>query len=113
LLEKERIMQALWPDTFVEEANLANLVALLRKTLGDSPANSGFIQTVPRRGYRFVATVLESEPIAEQVGSSVEQPAAAAIRIIVFPFRTNADDAESEDLAYGVAEALAASLAEL
>lgn len=56
LLEKEVMMERLWPGTFVEEANLANNISLLRKALGES-ANA--IQTVPRRGYRFVAEVQE------------------------------------------------------
>jgi len=52
LMEKEVMMQRLWPDAFVEEANLANNISLLRKVLGEQ-----MIQTVPRRGYRFVAEV--------------------------------------------------------
>ena len=58
LLEKDELMQRLWPDTFVEEANLPNTISLLRKALagdGDHP----YIETVPRRGYRFVAAVEE------------------------------------------------------
>jgi len=51
LLEKEAMMERLWPGTFVEEANLANNISLLRKALGDQ---ANLIQTVPRRGYRFI-----------------------------------------------------------
>jgi DNA-binding winged helix-turn-helix (wHTH) protein/Tol biopolymer transport system component len=54
LLEKELMMQRLWPDAVVEEANLANNISLLRKVLGD---RADAIQTVPRRGYRFVGDV--------------------------------------------------------
>jgi eukaryotic-like serine/threonine-protein kinase len=50
LMTKEELMERLWPGTFVEEANLANNISLLRKALGDS---GNLIQTVPRRGYRF------------------------------------------------------------
>lgn len=53
LLEKEELIQAVWPDTFVEEGNLAVQISLLRKTFGDD----SYIETVPRRGYRFVAPV--------------------------------------------------------
>jgi DNA-binding winged helix-turn-helix (wHTH) protein len=53
LIEKDHRMRLLWPNTFVEEANLSNLIALLRKALGDSPAQSHYIQTVPKLGYRF------------------------------------------------------------
>ena len=54
LLDKEAMMERLWPGTFVEEANLANNISLLRKALGDS---GNLIQTVPRRGYRFIGEV--------------------------------------------------------
>ena len=57
LLEKEWILQSLWPNTFVEEANLSVNVSTLRKALG--PAGAAYIETVPKRGYRFTATVRE------------------------------------------------------
>src|ERR1700751_5471771 len=57
LLEKDGLMRTLWPETFVEEANLSNLIALLRKALGDSPASAPYIRNVPTIGYRFVGPV--------------------------------------------------------
>jgi eukaryotic-like serine/threonine-protein kinase len=54
LLEKGELIDALWPDSFVEEGSLSNNIFLLRKALGEDPA---FIETVPRRGYRFIAPV--------------------------------------------------------
>src|SRR5438034_9019802 len=59
VLEKEGLMQALWPESFVEESNLNQLIFLVRKVLGDDRNGNGFIQTVPRRGYKFVAAVRE------------------------------------------------------
>ena len=56
VLEKDEMIRALWPDTFVEEGSLSNNIFLLRKALGDDPA---FIETVPRRGYRFTGAVLQ------------------------------------------------------
>jgi DNA-binding winged helix-turn-helix (wHTH) protein/TolB-like protein/Flp pilus assembly protein TadD len=53
VLEKDAIMKALWPDTFVEEANLTQNIYVLRKALG----NNSYIETIPRRGYRFAAPV--------------------------------------------------------
>ena len=53
VLEKDDLMQALWPDSFVEEANLTQNIYMLRKALGDN----SYIETVPRRGYRFSAQV--------------------------------------------------------
>ena len=57
LVGKEELMKTLWPDSFVEEANLAQNVAVLRKALGDSEHR--YILTVPGRGYRFAAKVNE------------------------------------------------------
>jgi len=61
VLTKNELMRAIWPDTVVEEANLAHNISELRKALGDSPEKSQYIQTLPRRGYRFIAEVRQSE----------------------------------------------------
>ena len=55
LIEKDELMQRLWPDSFVEEANLTQNIYTLRKALGGD-----YIETIPRRGYRFLAEVKES-----------------------------------------------------
>src|SRR5437867_8123567 len=60
VVEKAELMKRLWPDSFVEEANLTQNVSLLRKLLGESPNDHRYIVTVPGRGYRFVAEVTES-----------------------------------------------------
>ena len=73
LLEKERIIQALWPGTFVEEANVSNLIGLLRKTLGDSVKRPEYIQTVPKRGYRFVAATVPLEPKPQESRARTEE----------------------------------------
>ena len=49
----------MWPDTFVEENNLAQNISALRRVLGEGAAGERFIETVPKRGYRFVAPVTE------------------------------------------------------
>src|SRR5215468_8415498 len=59
LLEKEELLKKVWPDTFVEEANLASNISQLRKALGDGENGQRFIETAPKRGYRFVASVKE------------------------------------------------------
>jgi DNA-binding winged helix-turn-helix (wHTH) protein/TolB-like protein/Flp pilus assembly protein TadD len=59
IIEKDELMRRIWPDTFVEEANLAVNISLLRKTLGERPGGGQYIETVPRRGYRFVANVTQ------------------------------------------------------
>jgi Tol biopolymer transport system component/DNA-binding winged helix-turn-helix (wHTH) protein len=54
---KEELMKRLWPDTFVEESNLTFNVQQLRKALGDNARKPVYIETIPRRGYRFIAEV--------------------------------------------------------
>jgi DNA-binding winged helix-turn-helix (wHTH) protein/TolB-like protein len=56
VVEKSELMKLVWPDTNVEEVGLARNVSLLRKALEDSEENP-FIETIPRRGYRFAAPV--------------------------------------------------------
>src|SRR5579871_2158902 len=57
VVTKEDLMKAVWPDTFVEEANLSRNIFLLRKALGESPQDHQYILTVPGRGYRFAEEV--------------------------------------------------------
>ena len=59
LLEKSRLLDLVWPDSFVEEANLSVKMSELRRALGEGPTDHHYIETVPRRGYRFVAKVTE------------------------------------------------------
>jgi Tol biopolymer transport system component/DNA-binding winged helix-turn-helix (wHTH) protein len=60
LLEKDELLKKVWPDTFVEEANLSYNISLIRKALSDGENGQRYIETVPRRGYRFVAGVVET-----------------------------------------------------
>jgi TolB-like protein/DNA-binding winged helix-turn-helix (wHTH) protein/Flp pilus assembly protein TadD len=76
LVEKDAMMQAIWPDSFVEEIGLVRNISVLRKALGQDAEGQPFIETVPKRGYRFNARVRErldegAELVYEQ--SSVSQ----------------------------------------
>jgi eukaryotic-like serine/threonine-protein kinase len=57
VLEKNELMNQLWPETFVEEINLNVHISALRKALGESAANHQYIETIPKRGYRFTANI--------------------------------------------------------
>jgi TolB-like protein/DNA-binding winged helix-turn-helix (wHTH) protein len=59
VLDKERIMEAVWPDSIVEENNLAQAISKLRHVFGETPDSHNYIVTVPGRGYRFVAELKE------------------------------------------------------
>src|SRR5579862_7224842 len=73
-LDKTALMKELWPDTFVEEANLAQHISLLRKALGENPTEPQYIETIPRRGYRFLAKVVETRDKGEPPNSPFSQP---------------------------------------
>ena len=67
VVEKDDLMKRVWPNTFVEEGNLTQNISLLRKALGETPNGVQFIETVPRRGYRFAGAVraqLSGAPIS-------------------------------------------------
>src|SRR5712691_968892 len=57
LVLKDELMQAIWPDSFVEESNLTQTVFMLRKALGETGSDQRYITTVPGRGYRFAPDV--------------------------------------------------------
>lgn len=94
LVEKDEMMAKIWNDRFVEESNLTFNIKMLRKALKDDAANPIFIETVTRKGYRFIAKLRDSteiksvpEPIVEilktQKNSNKKYLAAGAISLIL------------------------------
>src|ERR1043166_2009776 len=85
IVNKDDLMKRVWPNTFVEEGNLTQNVSLLRKALGESANGPQFIETVPRRGYRFVAPVSRTNGInggqlnATVIPITTPQPAPAKL----------------------------------
>jgi Tol biopolymer transport system component len=73
-------MNQLWPDSFVEENNLAVTIRQLRKTLADDAHNPIYIETVARQGYRFVAEVVRESTAAD---SEIAEPQSRAFRYLV------------------------------
>ncbi|HEX8284220.1 MAG TPA: alpha/beta fold hydrolase [Pyrinomonadaceae bacterium] len=81
VLGKEELMKRVWPDSFVEENNLAQNISAVRKALGEDAGGRKYIETVPRRGYRFVAEVREGgwgADSAAAVGAGGDTVAAAS-----------------------------------
>jgi DNA-binding winged helix-turn-helix (wHTH) protein/Tol biopolymer transport system component len=76
LLEKDELIRSLWPDSFVEEGNLSNNVFVLRKALGN---DHEYIETVPRRGYRFVGAVRQLPSTEKSPHESPEFAGAASV----------------------------------
>ena len=74
VMSKDELMQAVWPDTIVEETNLAHNISTLRKVLGQKAGDNRFIVTTPGRGYGFVAEVREGRRgSVEEAGGAVPQ----------------------------------------
>src|ERR1700719_3715169 len=61
-VSKDVLIEAAWPGLVVEESNLPVQIAALRKVLGQEPGGEGWIETLPRRGYRYIGPVIGSEP---------------------------------------------------
>ena len=76
LLTKDELLKEIWPDTFVEEVNLAVNISTLRKAFGEGPQDGRYIATVPGRGYRFVAEVQKSTNGNEHAPSTGNGPVA-------------------------------------
>ncbi|HKP68392.1 MAG TPA: winged helix-turn-helix domain-containing protein [Pyrinomonadaceae bacterium] len=76
LVSKEEIFEKVWPDSFVEEANLTHHISKLRKALGETDGRK-LIETLPKRGYRFIA------PLKETAGSTRTSPRAAGSRWMI------------------------------
>ena len=111
VVEKDDLLREVWPDTFVEEANLTQQIFALRKALGDERPVPKYIETVTRRGYRFIATVkvieidenhLASAGVqgAQEIGGPVNHRPVVA----VLPFTNVMSDPEVEYLVQGVTD---------
>jgi pimeloyl-ACP methyl ester carboxylesterase/DNA-binding winged helix-turn-helix (wHTH) protein len=79
VLGKQELMEKVWPESFVEENNLAQNISVLRKALGEGAGDAKYIETVPKRGYRFVHEVRETWD--ESVDVMVHERASASIVI--------------------------------
>jgi len=116
LIKKDQLLKEVWPDTFVEESNLSQTIFTLRKALGDDRNEPRYIETVPRRGYRFVADVKDEETKKNQVELLQVTSTAAIIQqqvVAVLPFLNHTGDPEFEYLADGITDNLINNLARL
>jgi DNA-binding winged helix-turn-helix (wHTH) protein/tetratricopeptide (TPR) repeat protein len=120
LVEKDFLLKEVWPNTFVEESNLAQNIFILRRALGDERDGPTYIETVPRRGYRFIASVKISKA-DESNGDAVEpetqaqvakvEPVSQRTVIAVLPFVNATGDPDVEYLSEGIADNIIHNLA--
>src|SRR5262245_12348764 len=107
LVSKDDLFRALWPDVAVTDNALTQAVSELRQALGDDPANPKFVQTVARRGYRFISPVEAIVSPAATVAAPVRDPAEPpAPTVAVLDFENVSGDASLAWLSSGIAETL-------
>ena len=117
LVTKERLLKEVWPDVFVEEANLSVNIAGLRKALDDGESADQAIETVPKQGYRFVAPV--SELVCEEATENPDfgngQSGSNEIinSVAVLPFANEGCGPVGEYLSEGLMESITNSLSRL
>jgi TolB-like protein len=112
LVEKDELLKEVWPDTFVEEANVSQHVFALRRALGDERAGPTYIETVPRRGYRFIANVRvieggENRTTSAQASVHAHEQGAHVNHepvVAVLPFTNVLGDPEVEYLVQGITD---------
>ena len=96
-----------WPDTYVEENNLPQIISILRRALGEARGQHRYIATVPGRGYQFVADVRASRDTSPSLAAPPPRS------IVVLPFANVGHDEALEYFADGLADDLIASLSRL
>jgi TolB-like protein/thioredoxin-like negative regulator of GroEL len=104
ILNKDEVMKLVWRDTAVEEGNIARNISTLRHALGEQPRERKYIETIPWRGYRFVANVKE---VSEELALSPINS------IAILPFVNVANEPSLDYLADGIAETLINNLSQL
>jgi DNA-binding winged helix-turn-helix (wHTH) protein len=137
LVTKEELVSTVWPDTFVEESNLTHHISVLRKTLGSFEDGHEYIETIPKRGYRFAGPVregpearlpdagprlvrqmetAEDQPVAHVSGKPVGYLAAAAALILLAAlalavFLSRKPQVESREIQFSVTAPAGATFA--
>lgn len=101
LLGKDELLDYLWPRQDVSEANLTQTIYELRQALGETARNANWIETVPRRGYRFAGSVSEL---------TAKTPSVTPRSVAVLPFRALTSEPEMRDLGLGITDAVIMSL---
>ena len=105
MVSKEALIEAAWPGQAVEEGNLTVQIAALRRAFGTVSGGDGWIETMPRRGYRFVGPVRAAEAASLALP---EKPS-----LVILPFQNMTGDAEQEYFVDGMVEEITTAIARL
>jgi len=106
VLTREELLRRLWPDTVVEEGSLSSHISVLRKALGEGPKAQDFIETLPKRGYRFVASV-------KRLTSGAYDSGVDRIMLVVLPFENLTAGERYDYFSEGLTEEMITELARL
>ena len=114
-VSKNALIETAWPGLAVEDSNLTVQIASLRRALGDGAGGENWIETLPRRGYRYVgpAVVAADPPAAANASASPQLALPDKPSIAVLPFRNLSGDAEQDYFADGMAEDIVAGLSRI
>jgi len=126
VVEKDELVKFVWPDSFVEEANIAQHIFKLRKVLGKNRLGEHYIRTIPRRGYCFFGLVRGSKenPVGmgpksfreapeDHLKSEVNNASGELKSIAILPLANASSDEHTEYLSEGIAESIINSLSGL
>jgi TolB-like protein/Tfp pilus assembly protein PilF len=105
-VDKHELLRRVWPDTVVEEGSLSSHIFQLRRALGESAGGQRFIETIPKRGYRFVS------PCA-QLGSSAPRADVGRLMLVVLPFENLSGGRKHDYFSEGLTEEMISQLARL
>lgn len=106
VMTREELQQLLWPDTVVEEGSLTSHISTLRKTLGRASGGQEFIETLSKRGYRFVAAVTTTE-------CGAQESVIGRLMLVVLPFENFTTGDKYDYLSDGLTEEMITELARL
>jgi DNA-binding winged helix-turn-helix (wHTH) protein/tetratricopeptide (TPR) repeat protein len=121
VVEKEQLISEVWPGAFVEESNVSQNIFTLRRVFGERDKDGLYIETVPKRGYRFVAQVSEvrdETPARTNEAQPLESVSrtdmlGAGRTLAVLPFKSLDPHLDDEYLGLGIADALITKLSNL
>lgn len=116
VVDKDVLMAEVWPNEFVEEGNLAQNIFILRRALGESTHSPKYIETVPRRGYRFLAPIEADDSVVDTNLPSNAKPliSESDFRLLaVLPFVNVSGNSDVEHISDGITEDLINNLSQL
>lgn len=114
VLTRRELMKQVWPDTIVEENSLSKNICALRRALSETPKQATYIQTISKRGYRFVAEVREGwEELDDLIRERHPRTGTLLRSIAVLPFKSLGVEDSDEYLGLGMADALITRLSNI